>query len=85
MTHAGGFLNLRLCKSEQPPPVGSPTIARLDAPPLRHNHACHCDRMPGDNGDAINLYYGAADTCVGMATGSVGQLLDWLDRHGTAA
>jgi hypothetical protein len=32
---------------------------------------------------AINLYYGAADTSGALATGSVGQLLDWLDRHGT--
>jgi predicted GH43/DUF377 family glycosyl hydrolase len=39
----------------------------------------------GTDGDAINLYYGAADTSVAMATGSINQLLDWLDRHGTAA
>lgn len=32
---------------------------------------------------AINLYYGAADTSVALATGSISQLLDWLDRHGT--
>jgi len=32
---------------------------------------------------AINLYYGAADTSGALATGSVGQLLDRLDRHGT--
>lgn len=34
------------------------------------------------DGDAINLYYGAADTSVAMATGSVSHLLTWLDRHG---
>src|SRR6185436_4933651 len=28
---------------------------------------------------AINLYYGAADTSVALATGSISQLLDWLD------
>ena len=28
---------------------------------------------------------GAADTSVAMATGSITQLLDWLDQHGTAA
>ena len=39
----------------------------------------------GADGDAVNLYYGAADTSVAMATGSITQLLDWLDRHGTAA
>jgi predicted GH43/DUF377 family glycosyl hydrolase len=31
------------------------------------------------------LYYGAADTSVALATGSVSQLLDWLDRNGAAA
>ena len=30
---------------------------------------------------AINLYYGAADTSVALAKGSVNQLLHWLDRH----
>jgi predicted GH43/DUF377 family glycosyl hydrolase len=33
--------------------------------------------------DGINLYYGAADTSVALATGRVSQILDWLDRHGT--
>jgi predicted GH43/DUF377 family glycosyl hydrolase len=36
-------------------------------------------------GNHLSRQCGAADTCVAMATGSVGQLLDWLDRHGTAA
>ena len=44
-----------------------------------------CGYTLGADGDAINLYYGAADTSVALATGSVSQLLDWLDRHGTAA
>jgi hypothetical protein len=44
-----------------------------------------CGYTLGPDGDAVNLYYGAADTAVAMATGSVSQLLDWLDRHGTAA
>jgi hypothetical protein len=30
-------------------------------------------------------YYDAAGTGVALATGSVTQLLDWLDRYGTAA
>ena len=30
-----------------------------------------------------HTYHGAADTSVARATGSVSQLLDWLDRHGT--
>jgi len=35
--------------------------------------------------DAVNLYYGAADTSIAMATGSITHLLDWLDRHSEAA
>jgi predicted GH43/DUF377 family glycosyl hydrolase len=41
-----------------------------------------CGYTLGDDGDTINLYYGAADTCIAMATGSISQLLGWLDRHG---
>jgi len=41
-----------------------------------------CGYTVGADGDTINLYYGAADTCVALATGSVRHLLDWLDRHG---
>ncbi len=37
------------------------------------------------DGDTISLYYGAADTCIGLATGSIRELLDWLDRHSTPA
>jgi predicted GH43/DUF377 family glycosyl hydrolase len=33
-------------------------------------------------GDALNLYYGAADTCIAMATGSVSGILRWLEKHG---
>jgi predicted GH43/DUF377 family glycosyl hydrolase len=36
-------------------------------------------------GDTLNLYYGAADTCIAMATGSVASILRWLDRHGSIA
>jgi hypothetical protein len=42
-----------------------------------------CGYTLGLDGDAINLYYGAADTSVALATGSVRELLGWLDRHGT--
>jgi predicted GH43/DUF377 family glycosyl hydrolase len=40
-----------------------------------------CGYTLGADGDAINLYYGAADTCIALATGSVRQILGWLDRH----
>ena len=36
----------------------------------------------GGDGDAINLYYGAADSTVALATASVRELLQWLDENG---
>jgi predicted GH43/DUF377 family glycosyl hydrolase len=33
------------------------------------------------DGDAVNLYYGAADTSVALATGSVRELLAWLESR----
>lgn len=41
-----------------------------------------CGYTIGDDGDTLNLYYGAADTCMALAKGSIGHLLDWLKRHG---
>jgi predicted GH43/DUF377 family glycosyl hydrolase len=40
-----------------------------------------CGYTLGDDGDTINLYYGAADTCMALATGSIRQCLQWLDEH----
>lgn len=37
-----------------------------------------CGATIGDDGDTINLYYGAADTCIALATGSVRKVLSWL-------
>ncbi|MHC4413872.1 MAG: glycoside hydrolase family 130 protein [Planctomycetota bacterium] len=34
------------------------------------------------DGDTLNMYYGAADTSICLASASVRALLDWLDRHG---
>lgn len=31
-------------------------------------------------GDTLNMYYGAADTCIALATASIGDILDWLKR-----
>ncbi len=39
-----------------------------------------CGYTIGDDGDTLRLYYGAADTCIGMAYGSVRAVLEWLDR-----
>jgi predicted GH43/DUF377 family glycosyl hydrolase len=41
-----------------------------------------CGVTRGDDGDSINLYYGAADTSICVATASLRQILDWLDRRG---
>lgn len=40
-----------------------------------------CGQTIGDDGDTIHLYYGAADSCIALATGSVRALLAWLDAH----
>lgn len=44
-----------------------------------------CGMVLDDDGDTLRMYYGAADTCIGLATGSLGELLDWLDDHGRLA
>lgn len=41
-----------------------------------------CGYTVEPDGDMLRLYYGAADTCIALATGSIRQMLDWLDRHG---
>jgi len=48
------------------------------------NVAFPCGYTLGDDGDTVRLYYGAADTSVALATGSVRQILDWLDAHGVS-
>jgi predicted GH43/DUF377 family glycosyl hydrolase len=40
-----------------------------------------CGYTLGDDGDVINLYYGAADTCIALATGRISEILAWLDRN----
>lgn len=40
-----------------------------------------CGHTIADDGDTINLYYGAADTSIALATGSVKQMLRWLEEH----
>jgi predicted GH43/DUF377 family glycosyl hydrolase len=44
-----------------------------------------CGYTLGDDEDTINLYYGAADTSIALATGSIRGLLRWLDEHGGPA
>ena len=42
-----------------------------------------CGYTLGQDGDTIFLYYGAADTCMAVAMGSVSRCLRWLAEHGT--
>ena len=46
------------------------------------NVAFPCGTTLGKDGDTINMYYGGADTCIALATGSVRNCLRWLDEHG---
>ena len=40
-----------------------------------------CGQIIREDGDTIHLYYGAADSCMAMATGSIRGLLSWLEAH----
>lgn len=40
-----------------------------------------CGYTLDDDGDGLNLYYGAADTSICLARGRVSALLAWLDAH----
>jgi len=42
-----------------------------------------CGYTIGRDGDTLNLYYGAADTSIAVATGSIREILKWLDAHGS--
>jgi predicted GH43/DUF377 family glycosyl hydrolase len=41
-----------------------------------------CGYTIAPDGDTINLYYGAADSSIALAHGSILKLLVWLDAHG---
>lgn len=41
-----------------------------------------CGYTLADDGDGLNVYYGAADTCIALAQTKITTLLEWLDRHG---
>jgi predicted GH43/DUF377 family glycosyl hydrolase len=41
-----------------------------------------CGYTLDPDGDTLNVYYGAADTSIALASGSVRELLSWLDEHG---
>lgn len=43
-----------------------------------------CGYTLGDDGDTLHLYYGGADTCIALATGSLREMLAWLEENGSA-
>jgi predicted GH43/DUF377 family glycosyl hydrolase len=43
-----------------------------------------CGQTIGADGDTINMYYGAADSCIALATGSIRCLLSWLDSNSSS-
>lgn len=49
-----------------------------------HDVVFPCGQTIGADGDTIHLYYGAADSCVALAKGSIRCLLTWLDAHSNA-
>ena len=40
-----------------------------------------CGYTIGQDGDTINIYYGAADTCIALATSSIKEMLKWLEQN----
>jgi predicted GH43/DUF377 family glycosyl hydrolase len=42
-----------------------------------------CGYTIGADGDTLRLYYGAADSGIALATGSIAALLEWLAAHGS--
>ena len=49
-----------------------------------HDVVFPCGQTIDEDGDTINLYYGAADSCIAVATGSIRHLLAWLDANCSA-
>jgi hypothetical protein len=41
-----------------------------------------CGYTVAADGDTINLYYGAVDSSIALAHGSIRSLLSWLDANG---
>jgi predicted GH43/DUF377 family glycosyl hydrolase len=44
-----------------------------------------CGQTIAADGDTIHLYYGAADSTMALATGSISSLLSWLDSNSSPA
>ena len=69
------------------PTVSDEWIFGPEAPYETHGEvgtvAFPCGYTIGKDGDTLNLYYGAADTSVALATGSIREILAWLEVHGS--
>jgi predicted GH43/DUF377 family glycosyl hydrolase len=82
-------LGLALLETEKPDRVlarSSEWIFGPDAPYERaggdvSDVVFPCGWILDDDGDTLYIYYGAADSSVGVATASLSALLDWLARH----
>jgi predicted GH43/DUF377 family glycosyl hydrolase len=44
-----------------------------------------CGYTIGDDGDTLNVYYGAADTSIALATGRISEMLAWLKEDAKRA
>lgn len=44
-----------------------------------------CGQTIDEDGDTVNVYYGAADSSIALATGSIRQMLAWLDSNSASA
>jgi predicted GH43/DUF377 family glycosyl hydrolase len=42
-----------------------------------------CGHTIAEDGDGVNVYYGAADTSVALAHTKISTLLRWLDENGS--
>lgn len=42
-----------------------------------------CGWVVQPDGDTVRMYYGAADSSIAMATGSIKTMLAWLEKHGS--
>lgn len=47
-----------------------------------HDVVFPCGQTVGPDGDTINLYYGAGDSCIALAQTSIRSLLTWLEHNG---
>ena len=47
-----------------------------------HDVVFPCGHTISPDGDTLNIYYGAGDSCIALAQASMRSLMTWLDRNG---